>query len=206
MIAKVFMKLKRFPAYIVHEDEHLIAINKPAMISSLHDRIGDQPSIQHSGTRLYLASAQLCHRLDKETSGILLTHCKRCGNLPRDVNKIRKKRNRKNVLGYFRWPSLLQEHHSRHTAYLLAQEARAKVDKRDGKPAETDFSVIETFKHFCLIECKPVTGRSAPNPHSSEQHRTPQSLEMVIYGGDPPLSEDQSKRTTTRRHMRSPAP
>jgi 23S rRNA-/tRNA-specific pseudouridylate synthase len=41
------MKLKRFPAYIVHEDEHLIAINKPAMISSLHDRIGNQPSIQH---------------------------------------------------------------------------------------------------------------------------------------------------------------
>jgi len=65
------MKFKSFKSYILFEDKNIIAINKPAMVSSLLDRIGVQESIQQ-WSKDYLDTSQLCHRLDKETSGILL--------------------------------------------------------------------------------------------------------------------------------------
>ena len=57
---------------IIHYDEYdYVLINKPPYLSSLDERTQDK---QQSILRLakeYSADAQLCHRLDKETSGVL---------------------------------------------------------------------------------------------------------------------------------------
>ena len=68
----------------------------------------------------------------------------------------------------------------------VSARGRAKVDKREGKPAETDLTVIETFKHFSLIQCKPVTGRL----HQIRIHLATQNASIsgdLIYGGTAPF-------------------
>src|SRR5690606_15910571 len=64
-------KLPRFTDLIVFEDDRLIVINKPPFVSSLDDRGGGDVNILRLA-RSYHPNAQVCHRLDRETSGILL--------------------------------------------------------------------------------------------------------------------------------------
>jgi 23S rRNA-/tRNA-specific pseudouridylate synthase len=56
---------------LLYEDEHLLIFNKPPFVSSLDERQGTAASIL-SIARQYCSTVQLCHRLDKETSGILV--------------------------------------------------------------------------------------------------------------------------------------
>ncbi len=65
------VKVVPFKELIIFEDEHFIIINKPAHYSSLDDRHADVFSIIRQAKK-YDENLQLCHRLDKETSGVLV--------------------------------------------------------------------------------------------------------------------------------------
>ena len=65
------MKFPHFKDLILFEDDHVIVINKPAFISTLDDRSGDTITIIRMAKQ-YLPDAQVCHRLDRETSGALV--------------------------------------------------------------------------------------------------------------------------------------
>ena len=65
-----------FKDIIIFENDDYILINKPPYISSLDERTQDKRTggTPQSILRLakeYSGDAQLCHRLDKETSGVL---------------------------------------------------------------------------------------------------------------------------------------
>ena len=64
------MAFINFPALIFFENDNYIVINKPSNISTLEDR-GDGTNILFLAKN-YWPDAQVCHRLDKETSGVLL--------------------------------------------------------------------------------------------------------------------------------------
>src|SRR5690606_7285907 len=65
------LKLPKFVDMIIYEDDNLIVINKPPFVASLDEREGGEINILRLAKK-YHADAQVCHRLDKETSGILL--------------------------------------------------------------------------------------------------------------------------------------
>jgi 23S rRNA pseudouridine955/2504/2580 synthase len=65
------MKIPKFADLILFEDDDLIVINKPAFISSLDEREGGEINILRLAKE-YSDDAQICHRLDKETSGALI--------------------------------------------------------------------------------------------------------------------------------------
>src|SRR5688572_5593550 len=58
-----------FKDMILFEDDDFILVNKPPFISTLEDRHG-RPNLL-ALARKYVATAQVCHRLDKDTSGVL---------------------------------------------------------------------------------------------------------------------------------------
>ncbi|HET8828422.1 MAG TPA: RNA pseudouridine synthase, partial [Pelobium sp.] len=62
------MKIPKFQDLIIFEDEHIIVVNKPPFVSSLDDREGGDVNILRLAKQ-YHEDAQICHRLDKETSG-----------------------------------------------------------------------------------------------------------------------------------------
>lgn len=65
------MKTFRIKQNIVFENDDFLAINKPAGISSLHERLGEAISIIEL-VKSINEEYQLCHRIDKDTSGVLL--------------------------------------------------------------------------------------------------------------------------------------
>lgn len=183
------MKFKPFKSYILFEDEHIIAINKPAMVSSLLDRIGVQESIQQ-WSKDYLETTQLCHRLDKETSGILLI-----AKNPETYREIAIQFEKREIDKTY-WAISDGRHYFKHLTIdiplSVSARGRAKVDKREGKDAETDVTVLETFRHFSLIQCKPVTGRL----HQIRIHLATQNAPIsgdALYGGSTPFLKSIKK-------------
>src|SRR3978361_233036 len=65
------MKFPKFADLILFEDDDIIVVNKPPFISSLDEREGGEINMLRLAKN-YSDEAQVCHRLDKETSGALI--------------------------------------------------------------------------------------------------------------------------------------
>ena len=64
-------KIPHITEMIVAEDDHIVAINKPAFLSTLDERDETKKSLLGLARKQW-PDIQVCHRLDKETSGIIL--------------------------------------------------------------------------------------------------------------------------------------
>ena len=175
------MKFPHFKDLILFEDDHVIVINKPAFISTLDDRSGDTITIIRMAKQ-YLPDAQVCHRLDRETSGALViakdAETYRAISMQfehREVNKIY----HAFVDGHHKFDDLLID-----LPIVNYGKSNVKIDKIDGKKAETYFKTLQYFKHYTLIECKPLTGRM----HQIRIHLATQRASITgddLYSGKP---------------------
>jgi 23S rRNA pseudouridine955/2504/2580 synthase len=141
-------------AILLHEDEDYLIVNKPPFLSTLEDRVEKVNVLVLA--KDHHSDAQVCHRLDKDTSGVLAIA--------------------KNPAAY-RHLSMQFEGRTVHKIYhavsdgihrlenrevnlpLLKQNDGLVKIAREGKPALTIFNTLKAFKAHTLIECKPVTGR-----------------------------------------------
>ncbi|NVJ86370.1 MAG: RNA pseudouridine synthase [Algoriphagus sp.] len=148
------MKKVDFQKLILFENEDYLVINKPPYLSSLDDRHEAQNILDLA--KDYSADAQLCHRLDKETSGCLVIAKNPAAYRHlaiqfenRKVNKIY----HAVVEGIKEYEQLLVDRN-----LVASAKGVAKVSK-EGKPAQTVFNTLKTYRAHSLIECKPITGR-----------------------------------------------
>lgn len=143
---------------IIYEDEHLVVVNKPANYLSIPDRYKpDLPNIQQFLKNKF-GEIFTIHRLDRETSGIILfakdaeTH--KALSLQFENRKVEK--------------------------YYLAIvggnvfEDEGKIDKpiakhpsnqrmiiaKQGKPSLSHYKVVEKFRGYTLLEVQIMTGRT----------------------------------------------
>lgn len=148
------MKKIDFKDLILFENEDYLVINKLPYLSTLDDRHEAQNILDLA--KGYTPDAQVCHRLDKETSGCLAIakHPAAYRNIAiqfedRKVDKIY----HAVVEGIHDYKDVLVDKN-----LLANNKGIAKVSK-DGKPAQTYFKTVKTYFKHSLIECKPVTGR-----------------------------------------------
>src|SRR5690554_734305 len=149
-------KIPQFTELIIHEDDNLIVINKPAFLASLDEREGTEASVLRLAKN-YHADAQVCHRLDKETSGLLLIA--KNAETYRLVS-IEFERRRVNKI----YHAVIEGTHAfdqlKVDLPILNQgNKNVSIDRENGKKAETWFQSLVYFKHFTLVECRPITGR-----------------------------------------------
>ncbi|MEH0153987.1 RNA pseudouridine synthase [Limibacter armeniacum] len=149
------MKVPNFKKLIVFENDNYILINKPPHISTLEDRDKTQTSIYEMAKK-YWEEAQLCHRLDKETSGMLAI----AKNPEAYRNLSMQFENREVDKVYHAIVNGVQELDRILVDRNIAVSGRGNVRiDIEGKPAQTKFMTLEAFKFHTLVACKPVTGR-----------------------------------------------
>lgn len=183
-------KLKKFSSWIVFQDENLIAINKPSGLAT-QGGSGIEISVDDflSGTEL-----QLVHRLDKDTSGILLIakNAKAAEFLTDGFkNKTIKKTYLALVRGIVKKPEGTINIPLRKK--LLGKNEKVQPDFSEGKEAITDYKLLRSFFDHSLLELKPLTGRTHQlRVHCKEIGHA--IINDVKYGGKEVLRKDICKR------------
>jgi 23S rRNA pseudouridine955/2504/2580 synthase len=179
--------MKRFDIQraVLFENDNYIIINKPPHVATLHERSLEEQSILEYAKASY-GDVQVCHRLDKETSGALLIakHPEAYRNAAiqfekRKVDKV--------------YHAIIHSNHNFdqlkvNLPILNVGKSNVKIDM-NGKDALTIFHSLEFFNGYTLIECKPLTGRMHQiRIHLASQYAVIAGDEM--YGGQfPRLSQ-----------------
>ncbi|HWB53155.1 MAG TPA: RluA family pseudouridine synthase [Tepidisphaeraceae bacterium] len=151
---------------IIYQDADCVAINKPAGLASIPGRGETSSVLQQLAEQLNLpwsGSAdprlRVVHRLDKETSGVLLM----AKNLPTQRLLSEQFQNGKVQKEYL---ALVAGRPSADAGTINAplgphptSRDRMAV-RKDGKQALTEWKVEERFRRFALVRCFPRTGRT----------------------------------------------
>ena len=144
------------------EDSALLAIDKPAGLA-VHGGSGVSYGTIEAlrAQRPELKFLELVHRLDKETSGVLLLAKKRSA-LTTLHEAIREGRVDKRYLALVagRWSNRRQAVKLALTKYLSAAGERRVAVDADGQAAHTVFSLVENINDFSLLEAELKTGRT----------------------------------------------
>jgi RluA family pseudouridine synthase len=179
---------------VLFEDNHLLALNKPACLLTSPDRYDPlRPNLMkllHAGIAAekpwarerkltYLANA---HRLDFETTGVLLlAKNKPCLIALADLFGSDKP-NKTYVALVPGNPPAQEWEVSVALGPHPGRPGRMRVDPKGGKHSRTRFTVRESFQSCALIECRPFTGRTHQiRVHMRHSHRA--IFGDSFYGG-----------------------
>src|SRR6266850_1435443 len=183
---------------VLYEDEHLLALDKPSGLATSPDRYNpDRASLLkllHAGIaesrpwarERNLAYLMNAHRLDEETSGLILL-AKSKPVLVDLVNLFGAEKPCKRYLALAHGAP--REARFEVEAKLAPHPAKiglVHVDPKSGKRSRTRFEVVEKFSQITLLKCAPLTDRT----HQIRIHLRYAQLPLVgdrLYGGKPLL-------------------
>ncbi|MGL5030349.1 MAG: 23S rRNA pseudouridine(955/2504/2580) synthase RluC [Aeromonas sp.] len=154
--------IQRLESQILFEDDAMIVLNKPSGMA-VHGGSGLSFGVIE-GLRALRPDArflELVHRLDRDTSGVLLVAKKRSA-LRSLHEQLRIKTMRKQYLALVRgaWQSHVKVVNAPLRKNDLQSGERVVRVSADGKPSETRFRIARQFADSTLIECSPITGRT----------------------------------------------
>jgi 23S rRNA pseudouridine955/2504/2580 synthase len=150
------MSQKLIKNLLVFEDENYLILNKPSGVSSLHDRNIPGSSIIDL-IKSISEEYQLCHRLDKETSGALLIS----KNSDAYRHAAKSFEHRKVEKTYTAFCKGIHNFDQVNIELPIAVSGKGKVriDKNTGKPSLTIVNTQEVANQHTMVSCKPLTGR-----------------------------------------------
>ena len=147
-------------APVIYEDAHIIVINKPAGLLSVPGKLAGRQDCVVSRLHLTHWDALLVHRLDCDTSGLMIFARTKAaqGFLGQEFEK---RRAAKTYIARV-WGQLAEK--NGHIDLPLATDwpnrPRQQVDHENGRPAQTDWQVIDCDDFSTKVRLSPLTGRS----------------------------------------------
>ncbi len=147
---------------VLHEDEFLLALNKPVGLA-VHGGSGVSFGVIElcRTLRPELKFLELVHRLDRDTSGILLLAKKRAALL--GMHAILREGladKRYQVLVKGQWKNNKQSIKLSLSKYVTAEGERRVFVNKDGQDSHTIFRKLKSWPDFTLLEAELKTGRT----------------------------------------------
>ena len=143
---------------VIFENDNYLVINKPPFVPSLDERTADRSLSILRLAKERFGDVQLCHRLDKETSGALV--------IAKNPEAYR------NLAMQFEHREVQKDYHAvvngvhdfdSISVFLpiatLKDGTAVRIDRAKGKIAETVFFSLKKYHHHTLVRCVPITGR-----------------------------------------------
>ena len=154
---------------VLHRDEHIAALDKPARLLVHEGAAGDEPTLQQAllaafpARRGHAFRPALAHRLDRDTSGVVLAGLSGPG-LRGLEDLFRRRKIRKTYLALV--VGVPAEREGTIDAPLKRQEVpkgdrpKVFVGGRKDPAARTDWRVLSAAGSYALLEARPRTGRT----------------------------------------------
>jgi 23S rRNA pseudouridine1911/1915/1917 synthase len=154
---------QRMPLKIVHEDGELIVIDKPAGLvvhpgAGQPDRTLLNALLAHAPALAGVPRAGIVHRLDKDTSGLLVV-ARTVSSQASLVKQLADRSMRRLYLAIVQGDPPASGVIDAPVGRDVRARVRMAVTHR-GKPARTSYRVLERFGHAALVECRLETGRT----------------------------------------------
>lgn len=177
---------------ILFEDDYCIALNKPSGLLSVPDREGKEISLKDLLKAAY-GEIFTVHRLDKDTSGVIVfakdeeTHKYLSGLFEgREVEK------------YYTGLVLGIPAHNEDSVDAPIMEHPVKrgvmVTNKKGKPALTDYSLVENFGNYSLMQFRIHTGRTHQIRVHMKHIGNPIVCDVIYGNGEPVLLSSIKKK------------
>jgi len=174
--------MKNRPA-VLFQNETILAMDKPAGFLSVPDRYNEEKPSLASFVLADFPSARPLHRLDFETSGVVL-FCLQPEAFGWYSDQFEKRIISKRYTAITEGRLVKEEGLIDEPLFTLST-GTVVISKR-GKASQTEWKLLEGFKHHSLVEANPLTGRT----HQIRVHLSSIGHPIVgdtLYGSGGPL-------------------
>ena len=145
---------------ILHSDDSIIVLDKPAGLSVLPDGWEKDSMYLVKMLEEQFGKIFIVHRLDKTTSGVMVFA--RTAEAHRNLNMQFETHEAKKIYraiaeGNPNWNEKIAKHPLR---VNVGHKHRTMVDDKNGKPSETRFKILKRYPDHVLLEAELMTGRT----------------------------------------------
>ncbi|MDB5280148.1 MAG: pseudouridine synthase [Ferruginibacter sp.] len=196
--------LKDLSAITLFENDHFIALNKPAGVLSIPDRMQSEASLKDRLIEKY-GSIFTIHRLDRETSGIILFA------KDAETHKYFSKLFEEKAMEKF-YLGLVHGLPAGKTGKIEASIMEHPVFKgqmvvnKNGKPSLTEYEVQENLGKYSLVKFQLHTGRTHQIRVHSKNMGHPIVCDPLYGDGKPVMLSDIKKKFKLSKHDQEERP